>query len=127
MMPCIPAPDRDRLDVGFPDFICSGKAAEAALHERRAFAQVQLLVAFLHRLFPSPPSSIRLTRMTPKDDPYHPQSLRLLPCFPAQNGQKGQSSPSRKSSPSSWGQPILPSLMAIDLTPCFSKNSLISR
>src|SRR5208337_689104 len=55
-----------------------------------------------------------------------PQSLRLLPCFPAQNGQKGQSSPSGKSSPSSWGQPMFPSLAATDLTPCSSKNSWIS-
>src|SRR5271157_1054172 len=46
--------------------------------------------------------------MTPTDDPYRPQSLRLLPCFPAQNGQKGQSSPSGKSSPSSWGAAHVP-------------------
>src|SRR5271157_2969505 len=55
-----------------------------------------------------------------------PQSLRLVPCFPAQNGQKGQSSPSGKSSPSSWGQPMFPSLAATDLTPCSAKNSWIS-
>src|SRR5271157_830129 len=58
---------------------------------------------------------------------HRPQSLRLLPCFPAQNGQKGQSSPSGKSSPSSWRQPMFPALAAIDLTPCSLKNSWISR
>src|SRR5271157_4072634 len=57
---------------------------------------------------------------------HRPQSLRLLPCFPAQNGQKGQSSPSGKSSPSSWGQPMFPALAATALTPCSSKNSWIS-
>ena len=30
---CIPAPDRHRLDVGFPDLVGSRKAAETALHE----------------------------------------------------------------------------------------------
>ena len=55
MMPCIPAPRRDRLDVGFPDFIGSGKAAEAALHERRAFAQDQSvsLYSFIGSCLPS--------------------------------------------------------------------------
>src|SRR5271157_2276337 len=127
MMPCILAPDRDRLNVGFPNFIGSGKAAEAALHERRAFAQVQLLVVLLHRLLPSLLQSIRLTCLPPADDPYRPQSLRLLPCFPAQKGQNGQSSPTGKSSPSSCGQPMLPSLIATDVTPCSLKNSMISR
>ncbi len=46
------------------------------------------------------------------------QSFLLLPCFPFQNGQKGQSSPCGKSSPSSGGQPMLPWLIATDLTPC---------
>jgi WD40 repeat protein len=55
------------------------------------------------------------------------QNHGLLPCLPAQNGQNGQSSPNEKSSPSSCGQPMFPSLMATDLTPCCSKNSLISR
>src|SRR5262249_56634515 len=45
--------------------------------------------------------------------------LALLPCFPLQNGQNGQSSPWGKSSPSSCGQPMLPSVMATDLTPCW--------
>src|SRR3954454_20830182 len=60
------------------------------------------------------------------DDSTHSQSLRLLPCFPAQNGQKGQSVPTRKSSPSSCGHPMFPSLTATDLTPCPAKNSFIS-
>src|SRR5262249_28056564 len=34
--------------------------------------------------------------------------LARLPCCPLQNGQKGQSSPCGKSSPSSCGQPMLP-------------------
>src|SRR5271157_285914 len=125
-MPCIPAPDGDRLDVGVPNFIGSGEAAQVALHEGGAFAQDKSVVVFLHRLLLSLPQSSRLTRMTTKDDPYHPQSLRLLPCFPAQNGQKGQSSSSGKSSPSSWGQPMFPALAATDLTPCALKNSWIS-
>ena len=53
MMPCIPAPDRDRLDVGFPDFIASGEAAQVALHEGGAFAQDKSVVVFPHRLVPS--------------------------------------------------------------------------
>src|SRR5262249_35575716 len=55
-----------------------------------------------------------------------PQSLRLLPCFPFQNGQKGQSSPCGKSSPSSCGQPMFPWLIATDLTPYRRKKSFIS-
>ena len=51
-----------------------------------------------------------------------PQSCRLLPCFPFQNGQKGQSSPCGKSSPSSCGQPMFPSVIATDLTPCCWKK-----
>src|SRR5262249_14412831 len=54
------------------------------------------------------------------------QSLALLPCFPFQNGQNGQSSPCGKSSPSSCGQPMLPLLMATDFTPCRRKKSFIS-
>src|SRR5262249_6925449 len=54
------------------------------------------------------------------------QSLRLLPCVPFQNGQKGQSSPWGKSSPSSCGQPRLPSVIATCLTPCWRKQSFIS-
>src|SRR5262249_42042863 len=54
------------------------------------------------------------------------QSLRLLPCLPCQNGQKGQSSPCGKSSPSSCGQPTFPWLSATDLTPCRRKKSFIS-
>src|SRR5262249_23911296 len=54
------------------------------------------------------------------------QSFRLLPCLPFQNGQKGQSSPCGKSSPSSCGQPMLPWLIATDLTPCWRKKSFIS-
>ena len=53
-----------------------------------------------------------------------PQNHGLLPCFPF---QKGQSSPSGKSSPSSCGQPILPELAATDLTPCIWENPIISR
>src|SRR5262249_40568849 len=52
--------------------------------------------------------------------------LALLPCFPFQNGQKGQSSPWGKSLPSSCGQPMFPWLIATDLTPCWRKNSFIS-
>src|SRR5262245_20912516 len=52
--------------------------------------------------------------------------LALLPCLPFQNGQKGQSSPWGKSSPSSCGQPMLPSVTATDLTPCWRKKSFIS-
>src|SRR5262245_48243601 len=54
------------------------------------------------------------------------QSLRLLPCLPFQNGQKGQSSPWGKSSPSSCGQPMFPWLSATDLTPYWRKKSFIS-
>src|SRR5215472_6402458 len=54
------------------------------------------------------------------------QSLRLLPCLPFQNGQKGQSSPCGKSSPSSCGQPMLPPVIATCLTPCWRKKSFIS-
>src|SRR5208337_4769681 len=74
----------------------------------------------------STPISIRPEVLTQRPTPYVPESQRLLPCFPAQNGQKAQSSPSGKSSPSSWGQPMFPSLAATDLTPCLSKNSWIS-
>src|SRR5215471_15653639 len=51
------------------------------------------------------------------------QSLRLLPCLPFQNGQKGQSSPCGKPSPSSCGQPRFPWLTATCLTPCCWKKS----
>src|SRR5262249_53075003 len=54
------------------------------------------------------------------------QSFRLLPCFPFQNGQKGQASPCGKSSPSSCGQPRLPSVIATCLTPCWRKKSFNS-
>src|SRR5262245_37797580 len=70
---------------------------------------------------------IRLTCVSRMDGLQRPQSRRLLPCLPAQNGQKGQSVPSRKSSPSSCGHPMFPSLTATDLTPCPAKNSFISR
>src|SRR5207247_4566630 len=50
------------------------------------------------------------------------QSLRAVPCLPFQKGQNGQSSPVGKSSPSSWGQPMLPSVATTDLTPCFATN-----
>src|SRR5262249_13010680 len=53
-------------------------------------------------------------------------SLRLLPCLPFQNGQKGQSSPWGKSSPSSCGQPMFPWLIATDLTPYWRKKPFIS-
>src|SRR5262249_22234793 len=53
-------------------------------------------------------------------------SLLLFPCFPFQNGQKGQSSPCGKSSPSSCGQPMLPSVIATCLTPCWRKKSFNS-
>src|SRR5262249_52489705 len=51
------------------------------------------------------------------------QSLRLLPCLLFQNGQKGQSSPCGKSSLSSCGQPMLLSVIATCLTPCWRKKS----
>src|SRR5262249_19217364 len=54
------------------------------------------------------------------------QSFRFLPCFPRQDGQKGQSSPWGKSSPSSCGQPRLPSVIATCLTPCRRKKSFNS-
>src|SRR5450755_3442883 len=59
--------------------------------------------------------------------PQFPQNHWLLPCFPFQKGQNGQSSPTGKSSPSSCGQPMFPSLIATDLTPCSLKNSWICR
>ena len=46
----VPARDRHRLDVGLPDLIGPREAAQAALHEGRAFAQDELVVEFLHRL-----------------------------------------------------------------------------
>src|SRR5262249_43435408 len=52
-----------------------------------------------------------------------PHSCRLLPCFPFQNGQKGQSSPIGKSSPSSCGHPMFPWLIATCWTPCWRKKS----
>src|SRR5205807_8544898 len=53
-------------------------------------------------------------------------SLALLPCFPFQNGQNGQSSPWGKSGPSSCGQPIFPWLIATCLTACWRKKSFNS-
>ena len=60
---------------------------------------------------------LRLRHDTP------PHSRRLLPCLPFQKGQNGQSSPTGKSSPSSCGQPMFPSAIATDRTPCCPKNS----
>lgn len=54
-------------------------------------------------------------------------STAPLPCFPFQYGQKGQSPPTGKSSPSSCGHPMFPSLATTDFTSCREKNSLISR
>src|SRR6188474_1370104 len=48
---------------------------------------------------------------------------RALPCLPFQNGQKGQSSPIGKSSPSSCGQPMLRSVATTDRTWCLWRNS----
>ena len=114
----VPARDRDRLDVGLPDLIGPREAAQAALHEGRAFAQGQPVGDFVHRLVIPTRVGLPSKVIQPSIESSHPQNLRLLPCLPAQNGQKGQSSPSGKSSPSSCGQPMFPSLVATDLTPC---------
>ena len=50
------------------------------------------------------------------------QSRLLLPCFPFQKGQNGQSPLCGESSPSWRGQPILPSLIAAVLTPCWAQG-----
>src|SRR5512135_450859 len=69
MTPCIPTPDRDRLDVGLPDLLGPREAAQAALHEGRTFAKSQLVECRVHRL-PSParngsPSALRLPAVGP--------------------------------------------------------------
>lgn len=46
--PCVPARDRHRPDVGFPDLVGSRKAAQAGPHEARGFPEDQSVSDFLH-------------------------------------------------------------------------------
>src|SRR5258706_3670177 len=65
MMPLIPSPNRDRLDVGFPDFIRSREAVQVALH-KGAFTQDEFVVVCFHRHVPLIFEGIRLNCMNPK-------------------------------------------------------------